>query len=256
MQDATAILRPNLALIEEPARKYRPSQYLAREGEEQFRIHRILDGWALRYKLLPDGRRQIAALFLPGDCCDILWISNGRAASHVLALTPVTTAPIPIGSLRARARIDAALEEWLWTEATAMSEIQTEWIINLGRKRAVEKLAHVLCEIFLRLRAVGKTEGDRCWMPLTQAELGDLTGLTPVHVNRTLQDMRAAGLLDLRGKWLWIPDLDQLRRLSLFYDEYARILSRPKLGNAERQPAQPPLAERPGRPTDRQAAAL
>lgn len=235
MLDVSAL--QNLDPSTEPLHKYRTYQYLAREGEEQRRVHKILEGWALRYKLLPDGRRQISAVFLPGDCCDILWITHQRAASHVMAVTLVTTTSLAVNTLQARRRTDPAFEDWLWNEAALMSEIQAEWIVSLGRMRAIEKLGHLMCELFLRLKAVGRTNGDRCWMPLTQVEIGDLTGLTPVHVNRTLQEMRAAGLLELHAKWLRIPDLNKLRKMSLVYDEYVRMLSRPKLRDAWRHPA-------------------
>ena len=93
-----------------------------------------------------------------------------------------------------------------------MIERQTNWLVTLGRKTALERVAHLLLETFERLRRSGLTYGQQCAMPLTQMEIADMTGLTPVHVNRTLQLMRTRGLVELQAKWLRIPDLGALRQ--------------------------------------------
>lgn len=92
-----------------------------------------------------------------------------------------------------------------------MIERQANWLVTLGRKTALERVAHLLLELFERLRRSGLTYGLQCAMPLTQMEIADMTGLTPVHVNRTLQTMRMRGLVELQSKWLRIPDLSALR---------------------------------------------
>lgn len=210
----------------------RAHQSLAREGETQHHVHLITEGWACRYKLLPDGRRQITALFLPGDYCELGWTCESAASQHVVTLTNVRSIRLPCRDLRQRAVADPDVHDFLWHDARASADMQTEWIVNLGRKSALEKLSHLFCEIHCRLRAAKLTCGDQCAMPLTQLDLADITGLTPVHVNRTLQEMRALELIELRSRWLRIPDIRRLRQIALFDDRYlhpeARAIDRPQ----------------------------
>src|SRR3546814_13056827 len=113
-----------------------------------------------------------------------------------------------------------AVQEMIWSEALIHADIHDEWIINLGRKSAIEKLSHLFCEFFYRLKAVDLCYGGQCAMPLTQLDLADITGLTPVHVNRTLQEMRNLGLIELRSKWHRIPDPAMRRPIEVFYESF------------------------------------
>ena len=200
----------------------RPHQYLLREGEVPSMVHLLIEGWACRYKLLPDGRRQISSLFIPGDYCDLRWLHGEPSGLPVVALTALRGQRIGCRELKQQAAHDADLQSRLWQESMRHSDIQAEWILNLGRKNATERLGHFFCEIYARLEMVGLAEGNRCPMPLTQLDLADITGLTPVHVNRTLQDMRANGLVELHSRVLKIPDLDRLKRVALFHGQYLR----------------------------------
>ena len=101
--------------------------------------------------------------------------------------------------------------------------IEREWIVNLGQRTAVERVGHLFCELFLRLKAITLTDGDSCELPLTQAELAETTGLSTVHINRTLQELRAQNLIILRRRRLTIPDLDRLKRASLFSPNYLHL---------------------------------
>lgn len=194
--------------ISETHAYFRPHQFLAREDEKPSAIYRLDEGWAYRYRLLPDGRRQITALYLPGDLCEPHW-ALGRAPSQpIVALTNVRARLLPC-TLPAAPSQDG--QDRFWRSLTEMIERQTSWLVTLGRKTALERVAHLLLELFERMRQSGLTYGQQCAMPLTQMEIADLTGLTPVHVNRTLQSMRARGLVELQSKWLRIPDLAALR---------------------------------------------
>lgn len=104
----------------------------------------------------------------------------------------------------------------LWWESLVTSAIRREWTVNLGQRNATERMAHLFCELFLRLRAVNLTSGNTCEFPVTQIELADATGLSAVHLNRTLQDFRAANLVELGERTLTIPDLSALMRASMF----------------------------------------
>lgn len=196
---------------------------IIQEGDRPETVNLFLDGWACRYKQLEDGRRQIVAFFVPGDLCDI-HIYVLREMDHAIAaITPVRLAAVPreilLDTMDRHPRITRAL----WWESLVNAAIQREWTVNIGRRTALERLAHLFCELFLRLRAVGLAEGSTCPFPLTQLELADATGLTNVHVNRTLKEMRNAGLILLKSRQLTVPDLAALQKAALFNPNYLHL---------------------------------
>ncbi|WP_262269123.1 Crp/Fnr family transcriptional regulator [Microvirga yunnanensis] len=193
---------------------------LIREGDKPTDVNLILEGWACRYKILPDGRRQIISFFVPGDLCD-LHVFVLRAMDHSIgALTPITFAEISRETLRDIMSNHPRITEALWWDTLVTAAIQREWTVNLGQRSAFERLGHLLCELFIRLQAVGLTQGNACELPVTQTELADATGLTTVHVNRTLQELRGKGLIKLHGKHLTVPDLEALETASVFNLSY------------------------------------
>ena len=194
--------------VNEAHSHFRPHQFLAREDEQPDAIFRIDEGWACRYRLLPDGRRQITGLYLPGDICEPHWALGKRPTQPVVALTNVRATGL---SWTPQGVLPVESQQACWKSLAEVIERQTNWLVTLGRKTALERLAHLLLELFERMRAAGLSYGQQCAMPLTQMEIADMTGLTPVHVNRTLQAMRQRGLVELQSKWLRIPDLTALR---------------------------------------------
>ncbi len=193
---------------------------LIREGDKPTSVFLIMEGWACRYKQLPDGRRQIVALFVPGDVCDMNAYILKEMDHSIGAITAVKVAEIGRDDfeqlMQDHPRITQAL---FWDELVTVS-VQREWTLNVGQRTAYERIAHLLVELFLRLRAVGLTNGNSCDFPLTQVDLADATGLTAVHVNRTLQELRRQGLIELKGRTLTISDLDALKNAAAFNDNY------------------------------------
>ena len=187
---------------------FRPHQFLARESEPPDGLFHLLEGWACRYRLLADGRRQITALYLPGDFCEPYWLLGRLPSQPVMALTNIRAVRMPC---RLPSGTMTESQKQLWKSLGESCERQANWLVTLGRKTALERLAHLLLELFERMRRSGLAYGQQCALPLTQMDIADLTGLTPVHVNRTLQAMRAKGLVELQAKWLRIPDLHALR---------------------------------------------
>ena len=209
-------------LVRQNVRRLRAREDIIREGERPTHISLILQGWACRYKVLEDGRRQIISFFLPGDLCDLNVFVLRHMDHSIGAITPLAYAEVrreAFDSVADRPRVIQAM----WWDSLVMAAVQREWTVNLGQRTAFERVAHLLCELFIRLRAVGLTHGSRCELPVTQAELADAIGLTPVHVNRTLQELRAQGLIILQGKELTIPDLERLKDASLFNDNYLHL---------------------------------
>jgi CRP-like cAMP-binding protein len=187
---------------------FRMHQFLARENGKPEALFYIQEGWACRYRLLSDGRRQITALYLPGDYCDPQWVLGGVSSQPVVAITNVRALRLPC---RIPSRADFDGQHAFWKALAGMIERQTNWLVSLGRMTALERIAHLLLELFDRMRQAGLAYGQQCAMPLTQIEIADMTGLTPVHVNRTLQSLRARELIELQSKWLRIPELSALR---------------------------------------------
>lgn len=191
--------------------RFKRHQYLARAGECQRQIYRLEEGWACRFRLMRDGRRQIVGLFLPGELCEPQWLLSPQADLPVVALTAVRTRAIPLPQSEPPRRD--------WSQPIVESVLvsinrQAEWIVSLGRRSATERLCALIHDIFGRLRANGRIIDDHCALPLTQYDLADIVGLTPVHVNRVLKTLRTRGVIDLRRNALRVPDPAALLKLA------------------------------------------
>jgi CRP-like cAMP-binding protein len=196
---------------------------LVREGDTPRSVFLVLEGWACRYKTLPDGRRQVVGLFIPGDICDLNIYILKEMDHNIGAITALKVAEMPRDDFERlmmdHPRVTQAL---FWDELVTVS-IQREWTLNLGQRTAYERLAHLFAELFLRLKVVGLTRGNSCDFPMTQVDIADASGLTAVHVNRTLQELRRDGLIELQSRTLTIPDLTALKNAALFNDNYLHL---------------------------------
>lgn len=202
---------------------YDSHQDIITEGEEPTDVNLILGGWVCRYKQLADGGRQIMSFLLPGDLCD-LNIFLLRRMDHALGtLTPVAVAKISRDLLQTMLNADPRLTRALWWEVLVTAAIHREWLVNIGRRTALERVAHLLCEVYFRQAAVGRAKEGRCELPITQVELADALGLSAVHVNRTLRELRLSGLIDWREKILTIPDVDALTGVARFSPDYLHL---------------------------------
>jgi CRP-like cAMP-binding protein len=195
---------------------------LIREGDRPDHIHLIVEGWAARYKLLPDGSRQITAFLLPGDFCDLHVTILGAMDHSIATITRARVAYIPRGRMEALTE-RPGITKALWWSTLVDEAVLRNWIVNVGRRDAFEAIGHLMCELFVRLRNVGLTDDHRYELPLTQEEIGDALGLTPVHVNRVLQRMRGEGLISLDRGALTIHDYRRLEKASGFNPNYLHI---------------------------------
>lgn len=193
---------------------------IAREGENPTVIRLLVSGWACRYKDLPDGRRQIVGFFLPGDFCDLNVYILSELDHSIGALTAVRFYEIPPQQFQdvidARPHLTRAL---LWHEMVA-SGIQRQWLLSIGQRSPVERLAHLFVELYYRLHAVGLADQPSFEFPITQHHLAEANGLSLVHLNRTLQEMRREGLIELSERQLRIIDLGELKRVAMFNSSY------------------------------------
>lgn len=207
----------------ERIRRFGAHEDIIREGDRPRDVKLFLSGWACRYKQLEDGRRQIVAFFLPGDLCDHNVFILREMDHSIMALTPVTVAELTREAFERITLDHPRVLQALWWETLVSASVQREWTVNLGQREAVERMAHLFCELFLRLRGVGLTDEDACELPLRQSELAAATGMSEVHVNRTLQELRRRGLLTLKGRRLTIPNLNALMAAGLFSPNYLHL---------------------------------
>ena len=196
---------------------------LLRQGDGTGPMHILLDGWAIRYKMLVDGRRQILSILLPGDIFDINGFMAKSMDHSIASLTGVKLAVLDKDVL-ATARSDYPdVEKLLWCDMHVSAAIQREWSTSLGQRTARERMAQLLCELYTRQTSSHLCQGQACAFHLTQTELAETLGMTPVYVNRTLQDLRREGLIQLENRTLTIHDLPSLEQLALFDPGYLRI---------------------------------
>lgn len=203
-----------------------PKQDILSEGERPDHVHVILEGWAARYKTLPDGARQIVACLIPGDFCDLHVAVLGQMDHGIVALSRCRVAYIPSADLDQFTAHHNGLTRALWWATLVDEGVLREWILNVGRRNAFERIAHLLCEMHARMQMVGLVEDGRLALPLTQEELADTTGLTAVHVNRTLQRLRKENLIELGKGMLTIVDVPALREAAGFTGNYLHIKRR------------------------------
>lgn len=194
---------------------------LAREGEKPNSVHLILDGFACRYKFTAEGNRQIMAYLLPGDFCDLHVFVLKQMDHSIATISPCTVVNIPreqIWKLLEKPKLSLAM----WCAALVDAAVLREWLVNVGQRRAGQRLAHVLCELLLRLRIVGLA--DKSFnLPLSQKDLADTIGVSNVHLNRVLQDLRREDLISWEGDILVIKNIDRLMIYSGFNANYLHL---------------------------------
>lgn len=200
-----------------------PRVDLLRQGDGTGPMHILLDGWAIRYKMLVDGRRQILSVLLPGDIFDINGFMAKSMDHSIASLTGIRVAELDKDVLETARSEHPEVEKLLWCDMHVAAAIQREWSTSLGQRTARERMAQLLCELYTRQSSSRLCVGQACAFHLTQIELAETLGMTPVYVNRTLQDLRREGLIQLESRLLTIHDLPRLQQLALFDPGYLRI---------------------------------
>ena len=208
-------------------RIYAPGDTLVRAGVSAEYSTLLLDGLLSRVFYMSEGKRQIVALHLPGDFADLHSLLLKRLDHDVVALSEVRVALVPHVILRRLTESEPHLARMLWLLTVIDAAIHREWIGRLGHSAAV-RIAHLLCELHARFEVVGLATHEGFAIDLTQADLGDMTGLTPVHINRTLRKLREANLAVVRDGYAAIPDLRHLQEFAGFDPTYLYLENRPR----------------------------
>ncbi|GJE52537.1 hypothetical protein GOFOIKOB_5610 [Methylobacterium tardum] len=200
-----------------------PSGVILRESDPSLYCCFILDGWTYCQQSLKDGRRQVVSIHVPGDMPDLQGLHLPAPDFGMVALTGATVAFLPHTELRALVAAFPTVAAVLWRETLITAATHRAWITGLGRRDAQGRLAHLFCELYARLAAAGLNDGDTIPMPLRQTDIADVLGLTSVHVNRVMRDLRTENLVRLRNRRLEIQDRPALRALAEFNPHYLHL---------------------------------
>jgi CRP-like cAMP-binding protein len=199
---------------------FRPRQVLFRPGEQATASYLLLDGFACRHLVLKNGKRPITGLLLPGDIFGMRSAVSQPYDHAVSSLSQLHAVCLSRATLSRWSERWPALIDALWSTRALQSSIQAKWLVIVGSSSALERLAHLFCELLVRLQAVGLATEDGGTLPLTQADLADAAGLTPVHVSRTLARLSGLGIATFRYNQLSVQDPEQLRRVAGFDPGY------------------------------------
>jgi CRP-like cAMP-binding protein len=197
-----------------------PGQDLVCKGDPTTRCFMMVDGLACSSHTLADGRRQTTALHIAGDIPDLMSLMLEKVDSDIRAMTPCKVIWFNAPDLRRVAREDGGVAVSFWRRTLVDASIYREWITNLGRRRADERLAHFFCEVALRMNAVDRLSQSKCALQMTQLDLSEIVGLSLVHLNRTLKQLRDRELLRFDGHILEILDWEKLKRFAGFDPDY------------------------------------
>jgi CRP-like cAMP-binding protein len=179
-------------------------------GEQVDHSCLVIDGLVGRFGQNKNGARQITCLHIPGDMADLPSVVNPKSEWALGSLASTTVLRIPHTELRRLAAKHPGVAEAFWRDCVADGSIFSEWVVNVGRRDALSRLAHVFCEMAVRCEYAGLGDKRSFPLPITQTDLGDATGLTGVHVNRTLKELRTRSIVELRAGTVTIQDWEQL----------------------------------------------
>lgn len=206
----------------------RSNRDFVRLGERIDHSCLIVEGMVGRFEQTCERARQITAFHLPGDMADLHSVVQPTTTSALQALSVSTILKIPHSAIRAIAARYPAVAEALWRDCMVDSTVLAEWVVNVGRRNARMRIAHIFCEVATRL-GLAPARGDIVFdFPVTQSQLADATGLTSVHVNRTLMGLRADKVMSMQGRTAWIHDWEALAEAGDFDADYLQLDIKPE----------------------------
>ncbi|WP_441237538.1 Crp/Fnr family transcriptional regulator [Bradyrhizobium sp. 930_D9_N1_4] len=204
-------------------RHYRENESVLRDGEQPSECCLIVDGFCVRSKTIPDGRRQILSIHIPGDLPNLQNLHYGTVDHDLVALSDCTLAFIGHKALKDLIRERPGVGDMFWRDTLVDAAISREWIVNVGQRSTYNRLAHLIVELRERLRLVGRVIDNTFAIPLTQEQLGEAMGVTSVHTNRILRDLRVDGVLELQRGTVKILNEHKLQELAQFDGRYLRL---------------------------------
>jgi CRP-like cAMP-binding protein len=207
------------------ARRLRAGTVIVAEGQLVSECCLLISGYACRHKLARDGSRQIVSFHIGGDILDLQHLLFEQADHNVQVITDADVVFIPMGELRELVRNRPAVANALWRDSLIDASIFREWVLNVGRRSATARIAHMLCEFVTRCEAAGLGSASHMILPLTQDYIADATGLTSVHVNRVMRQLRNEGMIEGSGRSFRIADWNAIRHFADFRPGYLHLAS-------------------------------
>jgi CRP-like cAMP-binding protein len=201
----------------------RRGQDIIREGDNCDFSCMIMEGFAFRYSMVESGKRQIMAFCLPGDIPDLQSMALDRMDHSLGTLRPCKVAEIPHKAIRELFEGQPRLAEVLWRETLIDAAAFRKWLMSVGRRSAMACVAHIVCEFFTRMRAIGRSNGLTCQFPMSQTDLADAAALSLVHVNRSLRELRGLRMASISHNLLTIQDWERLKQLAEFDPSYLQL---------------------------------
>lgn len=201
-------------------RRYAARQDLIREGDQPGPMFVVLEGWACRYKILPSGTRQIMAFLMPGDACDLHIKLLAEMDHGIQSITTAMVATVSRTEMQALMAGHPNIARAMYSAQLIDEGIMRAWIVSMGRRSSTERVAHLICELYLRARNIGLTEDGEFALPLSQLVLADALGMTAVHINRVLKELRLTGAMALKRGSVTILDPVKLVQIAGFDENY------------------------------------
>jgi CRP-like cAMP-binding protein len=201
----------------------RADQDVIRQGDRPKRMFFIIEGMTCTYKLAAESKRQIMTFHISGDAPDLQSIHLTRLDVSIATITPCKLGFVEYEEIHRLCHEYPRITAALWRHTLIDAAIFREWMTSIGQRAAVSRIAHLLCELFIRFQAVGLVKDNSVHFPITQAEIGDALGITPVHVNRSLQALRSKGYIVLCSNTLQIRDWEGLQEAGDFHTEYLHL---------------------------------
>lgn len=204
-------------------RRWPADRILVRAGEQLNVSMLVLDGWLVRSKDLPSGERQVTEIHVPGDFADLHGFTLKQLDHDIISITECVIGYVPHERLTALTETYPHLTRVYWLSTNVDAAISREMGLSLGQRSAISRMAHLFCELHTRLSIIGRTDGDTFEFPLTQRELAECLGLTVVHVNRTIQELRRRMLVETANRHIRILDRQGLQTLAEFDPGYLQL---------------------------------
>ena len=211
----------------EPPKTVAAGSDIVREHSRPLHSTLLISGFSARYSTLEDGARQITEINVAGDFIDLHSLLMKQMDHGVVALTECVIAEAPHSGLIDITERYPHLTRLLWLDTIIDAAIHRQWLVAMGRRSGLGHLAHLVCELYLRLQAVGQTGDMSFYLPLTQATLGDALGLSTVHVSRLISELRGEGVINWSGGRIDILDWRRLAEIAEFDPTYLRLQSDP-----------------------------
>lgn len=205
---------------------YNAGQDVVRDGQFLEQCCMVVDGYLMRHKIGAGGKRQIVSWHVPGDIPDLYSLHLNPVDHNITALGPAVIAFIPHDPFKQVLNASPSLTHIFWRETLVDAAAYREWVVNLGKRDALARIAHILCELLMRLQVIGLATDNRFNFPASQLDIADAAGMTPVHANRMIQQLRANKLIEWEGPSIRVLDVEGLKRLAEFDPSYLHLHGR------------------------------